>query len=323
MTRWIMKARRMVAQPPSAGQVEAERRLWGRHPDPVIAQIEEDFFLYGSQGLGLVYRSITAETRPFKKAEGGWGELARMFSAPAEDPGRLVASWRDLVDYLTAKILPPADQAAAVNLWALRSHLYQKVGSSVLELGAADMEREVRTWSPRGRQAVEWTRARGAEYLTDALEATKADVRRTLLACRMAGETTGRLKQKLFERFSDQNRDWRRVAITETAFAVNNSKLATVDPAEGWMAEWRAAANACPFCKAQHGRRFRVVDPDKPDKDGAREIWVGKNNIGRSAHRWSRKEQRARVAAEMWWPALPAHPNCACGLVLVRIARAA
>ena len=108
-------------------------------------------------------------------------------------------------------------------------------------------------------------------------------------------------------------------ALTETAFAVSNGLLSSVNPAEGWTAEWHAAPNACPFCRNQNMRRFWVVAPDSPTKNGDTQIWVGKTNIGRSASLWSRKLGRERVSSELWWAACPCHPNCACTFVLRRL----
>jgi hypothetical protein len=70
---------------------------------------------------------------------------------------------------------------------------------------------------------------------------------------------------------------------------------------------------ACPFCRSIDGVIATVVAPDAPDKDGNTQIWVGKDNVGRSAAPRKRVGDALvpRTADEMWWlPAGLAHPHC-------------
>jgi hypothetical protein len=58
-------------------------------------------------------------------------------------------------------------------------------------------------------------------------------------------------------------------------------------------------------------RTFKIVAVDAPKKDGQKEVWPGKSNVGRSASPY-RKDGTERKPDELWWPCIPAHPNCCC-----------
>lgn len=120
---------------------------------------------------------------------------------------------------------------------------------------------------------------------------------RTLLyAWEQTNQQVMTLEPMLRAAFGRLNRDWRRVAITEAAFNRANGQLAAL--ALGTRVEWSAAADACPKCRALHGRSFLVVDPNDPDKDPMEHVWVGKNPVG------SRPPEAI--------PSIPLHPHCRC-----------
>ncbi len=318
---------RVPLTPPTAAQVEAERPFWGPHPDPEIAYIEDQFwgvgeaFLRGllSHALGRRVRSLQKAFQPKPPEVPGWGQIVDLFRSDLE-PERLMDGWQAVIDRLVGALLPGDTQEQAAQALALRASLLHRAGERV-----AHPER-FPSWGQALREApssaastaMQWTKARAAEHMTNLTAEARHALLSTLSASREAGDGVGKLQQRLFDSFSGLNRDWRRVALTETALAVSNGAIASVDPAEGWLAEWKAVKNACPYCRAMAGRRFRVVPADASRKDGDTQIWVGKSNVGRSAHRWSRKEQRFRDRDEMWWPTIPAHPNCGCTWVLRR-----
>jgi hypothetical protein len=65
------------------------------------------------------------------------------------------------------------------------------------------------------------------------------------------------------------------------------------------------------------GKRFKIVDAKSGKKNGQTQVWVGKNNIGRSASKRD-KDGNLRGPDELWWPCIPAHPSCSCRWVLRR-----
>lgn len=123
------------------------------------------------------------------------------------------------------------------------------------------------------------------------------------------------LEQQLRDTFADLNRDWRRIAVTETATHASEAYLSRFAP--GAKVRWLAHPGACRYCESQHGKVFTVVAPDKAHKDPETEVWVGKQaeNIGRAIAKRKRLENGevvARTADELVIPAIPSHANCRC-----------
>lgn len=84
-------------------------------------------------------------------------------------------------------------------------------------------------------------------------------------------------------------------------------------PAGAKVKRIEAYQDACPFCQRIHGMVFEVVDPGREDKDGWKQVWVGKTNVGRSASPRKRVENELveRTASELWWVAAGLqHPHC-------------
>lgn len=129
----------------------------------------------------------------------------------------------------------------------------------------------------------------------------------------LTGDTSGRsLEGQLLDEFATLNRDWRRIAVTEAGECQLQGFVASVKPFSK-VKRVEQYGNACAFCKKIHGRIAEVVPADHPDKDGATQIWPGKNNVGRSASPRKRvgDDLVARTEDEMWWlPAGLAHPHC-------------
>ena len=124
--------------------------------------------------------------------------------------------------------------------------------------------------------------------------------------------TTGQLQQQLFDNFASMNRDWRRIATTEATELSGQGVIASL-PAGAKVRRMEMYHGACGFCKKIDGMIFNVVDPAKPDKDDWADMWVGKNNIGRSGSPRKRTENglELRQPHELWIPVPGAnHPHC-------------
>jgi hypothetical protein len=120
------------------------------------------------------------------------------------------------------------------------------------------------------------------------------------------------LQTKLFDLFADFNRDWRRIAVTEAGEIKNQGFIAS-QKLGSFVKRVERYRGACSFCRNLDGRVFKVIASDDPDKDGAREIWPGKTNVGRSAAPTKRVDGELvpRLPSELWWPAAGVqHPHC-------------
>jgi hypothetical protein len=122
--------------------------------------------------------------------------------------------------------------------------------------------------------------------------------------------STRQLEDELFQEFSTQNRDWRRVAETETAINFNNGYLSAEYEAAGGETAFVmgvSGGDACDFCRAFVDGKVAVLldsapsgDDDQVTIDGSvhTAIWPGKNNFGRKK--------------ADWWVATTIHPHCRC-----------
>lgn len=162
---------------------------------------------------------------------------------------------------------------------------------------------------------VAFARERCAQAIVDMGDQLRSGVRSVILDHQqemLLGGKPQNLEQRLFDKFSTANRDWRRIAVTEVsenaaqgvvAASSSGSKLKRIEQYKG----------VCAWCHKIDGRVMTVVDPAKPIKDGENEIWTGKTNIGRSSSPKKRVDGRLydREPDEMWWIASGAqHPHC-------------
>jgi hypothetical protein len=143
------------------------------------------------------------------------------------------------------------------------------------------------------------------------------------------------LRKLIVDDIGELNRDWKRVAITETNAAFNNGYLAMMKPGEYVVGI--SMPDACEGCldlingKVYKVRGTAAEDYSTLDPRSAKyqelaeiwenEVWVGKNNYGRSNSQQKRLDPskgnskdnlRGKLHHEHSMPALPQHPNCRC-----------
>lgn len=328
--RAILKAigKRTATILPSPKQVEHEREMWGANPIPGHTETEDLLYLHGERFLMVLYGAVfgvDTKGRQFTKAIGdgpfkgpvGWGDLAKLFQAGG-DPAKQVSAWEKVIDGLITQIIPPTTTEQVAGAWAVRTVLLGKIGEKVAQGSWPTFDSLLPTLEDKEAQILKWNKERAAMFVTEIKEKARLSLRKELTLAAMENLPPKKLQQRLFDQFSVQNRDWRRVVLTETAFAVQNARLGGVDPKDGWDAVWTASPKACPYCKKQDGKRFRLVDATAPNKDGDTQVWVGKNNVGRSSSP-RKKDGTLRTKDELWWPSLPAHPNCVCQFTMSKV----
>lgn len=325
----VLKAERplrIIRRPPTAADVEVERALWGKHPNPDQAWIEDQWFGVGHRFLRDLLGAVLGVKKPAEfvtKAEPprppGWGEVMALFQSPAPAAERL-ATWETLVDGFTRALLPAQTAQSQAAMWALRSALLDQIGQRVHAVTTPGAwERLFHVLPPAHQKQIEWAQIRGAQFVTRMAADARASVLEALVESQIGGGNHHELSRVLLERLGKLNRDWRRIAITETGMAVASGQLQTALDAGGqWEAIWVAGPKACPFCRSHNGTVLKVVPADAPNLDGRTMVWPGKHNVGRSAHP-TRRDGTRRTPDEMWWPCLPAHPNCACVWTLRRV----
>lgn len=154
--------------------------------------------------------------------------------------------------------------------------------------------------TPRESEAVKHAIHHAGDKLTEISEKHRAGVRQMVIQAKRERWNTQQLASKLFDKFGEHNRDWRRVAITELAFATNDAYLSGVE--EGETVIGMGAENACKHCKQYVIGKTFTVTHNPPSEDtyqgDMKQVWAGKSNYGR------------RVAE--YRPAIPMHPHCRC-----------
>ena len=315
--------------------------IWKPHESPLIRRLVELFTERGIAHLDGVKDSLAA-----------WhaGHNHHPSPAPVQPPPGMVQYWSGdelALARLYLESLPPAmwtldDHMLCVEL-VMQSNMppgllaqeadWLATKATMMGKVQANMEKE-----PTAKQAdallagatsapastpiqaavLTFARARAAENVRALTEATRHKLRSIIAADleqRMVGSLppgTSSLQTKLLDAFGELNRDWRRIAVTEAGEAQNQGLIASL-PYGAKVKRVEQYAGACAFCRRIDGVVATVVDPAKADKDPDSDVWVGKNNIGRSASPRKRVGDVLveREPHEMWQlPAGLAHPHC-------------
>lgn len=146
---------------------------------------------------------------------------------------------------------------------------------------------------PQEVRAVEHAEMRAGDKIQEISDRHRTGVRQLIIQAQNERWSAQKLAQMLFDKFGEQNRDWRRVAITELAMASNDAFIAGC--AEGTEVWIPPVAGACEYCQTMIEGKTFIVTSDV-NADPMKYIWVGKSNYGRKTKEWI--------------PCVPLHPNC-------------
>lgn len=327
---------------------DSDPGMWGPHESVLIRRLVELFSERGLDRLAHVKKEIIAWGKGLNhnpeaaKPVNMPGMMARWDKAEQDlvrlylqslPPGQWTLDDHMLsVDYVVQRYLPADELRTEAQWMATRASLMGKVQANMdhhatLEEAdkilmalpstqAAAMQQF--TLAEAEQSALMFGNARAAENVSAVTENVRHTLRNSIMqhlqnqTTKAPGEPGEALETALLDQFADMNRDWRRLAVTEAGECQTQGFIASL-PAGTKVKRIEQYATACKFCKAIDGRIATVVDADAPDKDGETQIWVGKNNIGRSASPRKRvgDELVPRSPDEMYWlPAGLAHPNC-------------
>jgi len=147
-------------------------------------------------------------------------------------------------------------------------------------------------------------------YVTSINEKVRNDSMRTVNDAIQEKTTTKELASRLFQLDGDWNKDWERIAVTESQNAFNDgyliSEIDSADPKEDVYMIGMGAGNACPICQRDIiGKVVKVLDGPPEDGDenirdpyATKAIWPGKTAVGVSA------KESVAVSTR--------HPHCRC-----------
>jgi hypothetical protein len=172
------------------------------------------------------------------------------------------------------------------------------------------------TFAPAQKAAMQFAQAHCADAITGATGALRSGIKQAVLQemvqPHVPSVPSHSLQTRLTDAFGKFNKDWRRIAVTEAGEAKNQGFVASLPP-RAKVRRVERYAGACSFCRRIDGKVFTVVAADAKNKDGQKQVWPGKSNIGRSASPTKIVDGAAvpRADDELWWPAAGLqHPHC-------------
>jgi hypothetical protein len=320
--------------------------IWDAHPSPFIRHLVELFTERGllrltncrdelSQWLaGALHQAGPVPMRP-DGAMVRWtpAELAlvRIYLTALPPADFALDDYLLLTDFLFQRYLPADDLRTEAQWLSTRANLMGRIQANMATVTAPQADRLLaalpvsaaaafQTFDMTRVQAevMTYSAAHAAENVVAFSDAARHRIRRTIMEVeseRIAerpGTIASALASRLFDEFGDLNRDWRRIAVSEAGEALNQGAVASM-AVGAKLKRVEVYRDACPFCKRIDGLVMTVADPADPAKDGLRQVWPGKTNIGRSGSPRKRigNELIAREPEERWWvPAGIVHPHC-------------
>lgn len=325
--------------------------IWNPHETVLIQRLVELFTKRGLDRLDAVKTQLLAWQNgdhfkagmPAKPTPGmmvRWNaaelELVKLYLESLPPAAWTLDDHMMSVDYVVQKYLPATELKTEAEWLATRSGLMGKVQAN-LDAKAAEsltvahvdkllavlpstVAQAATQYSLNAKQraVLEFGAARAAENVVAMTDSVRHQLRGIIIEhaekkmLQAPGTASEALQTKLFDKFAELNRDWRRIAVTEAGEIQTQGYIASL-PVGARVKRIEQYGNACKFCKKIHGVIAEVVSPDAEDKDGHTQVWVGKNNVGRSASPRKRVGDALvpREEHELYWlPAGLAHPHC-------------
>src|SRR5579862_5599534 len=277
--------------------------IWRPHENPYIRRIVE---LFTERGLARI-ASVRAELgswlsgskhkhtheRPPRPvgAMARWSEaeiaLTKLYLESLHPDTFTYDDWALLIDYLVQRYLPLDDLRTEAEWLATRAIILGRMAAArqARDISTAAVDNALVAMpptieaadalfglTPHQRAIMEYGNAHAAENVVALTDAQRHRLRRNIMdyleQARM--QTPGAresLETRLGDVFADWNRDWRRIALTETGELANQGLIASLTPGRK-VKRIEKYQGACSFCRSINGKIFEVVAPDAPDKDG-------------------------------------------------------
>ncbi|WP_307535389.1 hypothetical protein [Paenibacillus sp. W4I10] len=312
----ITKALDIKPERPQGG-----RSMWDSSDDPLIATLEDGFYTeLDDMGHHMLASLLVLLGLPVEDLQKGPGDKRRISDLVKEMRSKGTTKTLKYGSDATLDLIRKVDQNIRDNYagidkiaekYILQAGLVGRVldqdllqVASVLQrlptsLKAAEKEpyplpdKEIPPLTSQELQGIEQSVVHAASKVSQITDNHRAGAKELIVQSQKERWGANKLSQALFDAYGDQNRDWRRVAITELAMATNDAYLAALDP--GDEIQVATVPGACPHCqKLLEGKTFVASAGSMPD--GFKYIWPGKSNIGRKASEW--------------WPCCPLHPHC-------------
>jgi hypothetical protein len=248
------------------------------------------------------------DTNPFKKAE--LAKIDKMLRSRLPDYAKTVEAYMVRAGFI-GKIRNESEKQVISTIGAMVDRFPESIQASRRE-SVVLTEREAREkaseghkvtilpLTPREAAAVSHATHGAADKVQEVDDRHRAGIKQLIIRAKKERWLPKRLEQELFDLYGEQNRDWRRVAITELAMVASDAYLSELE--DGEQVIGMGSVDACKHCKEMViGKQFTVLrEPpsEESEASGAQMVWPGKTNFGR------------RVAT--YRPCIPMHPLCRC-----------
>jgi hypothetical protein len=334
----------------ASGEADTGPDIWAPHDSPFVCSLIELFTSRGLMRIQRVRDELQAwlagerhrpalnrpESVPAINAL-TWtpDELAlvRLYLESLPITEYRLPDWGLVIDYLLQRYMPPTELHADGEWLAVRSTLMGRVQANLskqIDVAKADAIMRALpltvqavqqsfdfSGNARLNNTLEYARLRCCDNVAQVTEAARHRLKTVIYDYQeqtFTGESppAHALQTQLFDAFSTFNRDWRRIAVTEAGENANQGLIASLAPGAK-VQRWERYRGACAYCKKINGAILTVVDPTGKNKEGKTQVWVGKNNLNRSAAPRKRVGDKLveRTSSERWWiPAGTVHPNC-------------
>lgn len=310
-----------------------DESIWRPHDNPWLTEICEEFTRRGQDrltgiqsGLFLAFGMADADM-VLRKAALTPGEAEGVKARLQKPLGEYTpADWTHLVNTLVRSHMHPEDLQAQADWLSFRAFLAGRLAAlsdqipdwkpmqSLLSLVTRPDQGTAPPLQIKMYRAWDWARERIGMFLTHMAETTRFRIADAVSAhIQQHGlSSRAKLQSTLLDTFGDLNRDWRRIAITESGEVANQAYLGELQNGSK-VKRIEHYIGACPFCASLNGQVFTWSDTPLDDSHGWTHVWPGKTNVGRSAspRKWDDGELIPRTPDELWWPAAGVqHPHC-------------
>lgn len=313
-------------------------RISEPHLNPAIWELEKEFFdLWDSNGIVTeVLTGIGVKSSGFSLFKSKAVKLYREDGAPltTAEMSRLERIIGDALGISKAKVSEIILKSAAAAKIASAQMMGPRVRVDISMLPKTLQEAIILLkLNPAEVNAIRYAFQYAAMNITGITARAQTKIQGMVIEAIQNKMSPNHLANKMFTELavndsSVLNRDWERIAITETNRAANDGYLAGLEP--GSYVSGDSHDDACQYCLGMiNNKVFLVVEKPPPDyshldptskkyqKLAQRwdtEVWPGKSNVGRSL---SPKKQLGghlvtREHHERGAPTLPLHPHCRC-----------
>jgi len=289
-------------------------KIWNPHTYKPQAILEDIYYLYLAEPMKSFQNAVLEKFNLGKRRE----TLVKAMPKYESDD-------IDLIDRLMKKYFPsPEKNKAIAEMVAVRSHLLGLIRageSAALPFKLVDPRKLPKTVieamkkyrvKPDIARSMIFSKDFTGSLIQTQTDKVKEGTKRIILDGYRNNYATGKIRQNLFQELGSDNRDWRRVALTEVSYGDSNGYIDALSQGEWVIGD--SAPDACEHCLDMiHGKIYQKTDAPGNWKT---QIWVGKTNYGRYAAHYTKDPVSGkwvrRPDSMIWMPTIPLHPHCRC-----------